>query len=159
MARKSKKRFAWLWAAALFFSAGYFVTALSAGGADGPATGPNTTTPTRPAPLTSQTGARPERAARPAVYATVALVALMMPFGARARGALRGALRGLTLGLAGAFGISMGLSALTAPLGPEALRLMAGLAALTTMILCAATGAIFGLLAERRHRRTQGDFT
>jgi len=83
----------------------------------------------------------------------------MMPFGARARGMLRGALRGLTLGLAGAFGIAMGLSTLTAPLGPEALRLMASLAALTTMILCAVTGAIFGLLAERRHRRMQGDFT
>lgn len=85
-----------------------------------------------------------------------ALVALTIPFTARIRGMLRGLLGGLGLGLAGAGGIGLGLNKMASRVAPDELIIAASLAALTTVICCGATGAVFAFLAERRQRRWEG---
>jgi len=50
-------------------------------------------------------------------------------------------------------GISLGIAQSKRPLGPEELSAAAGMAALVSAICCTAAGALFGALAERRHRQ------
>ena len=156
MARQDKKRYGWLWAGALFFSATYLVTAL--GIPPAPPAARTTTAasaPTRPA--TREAGATPPGPIRSPVYAIAILVALTMPYGARARGMLGGALRGLWAGATGAMGIGLALGGLARRIGPEALTVTAVLTGLTTLICCAATGAAFAFIAERRRRQLYGN--
>lgn len=152
MARRAKKRYGWLWAGALFFSAGYLITA--AGIPPAPHVQPSTApaTATRAAPPAAP--AEYERLGSP-LYAMVALVALTIPFAARTRGLLAGALRGAGMGAAGAAGIAFGLSKVWW-VDTESVRKASLLAAMTSVLLCAAAGAVFALLAQRRHRRLFG---
>ena len=150
-----------MWAAALFFSVGYLITALGIPPLPR-APAPATTTPTAPA-LPMRIGTSPARMAPgeyeslgSPLYAMVALVAMTIPFAARTRGLLAGALRGLGLGAAGAGGIALALNKMTGRVEPEALNVATALAFLTSAICCGAAGAIFALLAERRHRRVYG---
>lgn len=152
MAREDRKRYGWLWAGALFFSAGYVVTALgtySIGPARAPATRASVSAPA--------TAAAPGRTSplRSPVYATAALVALTIPYARRAPRMLAGALRGLWAGSAGAAGIALGLTALAGRVGPEPAGVAASLAALGALICCTATGAVFGLVAEKRTPRAR----
>ncbi len=154
MARAAKRRYGWLWAAGLFFSAGYLITAL--GIPPMPRATSTTASASRPAPPATlpapMAPARYEPLESP-LYAMVAMVALMIPFAARTVGLLRGALRGLGLGAAGGAGIAFALNKVAGRVSPEDLRVASALAILTSTICCAATGAIFAFLAERRRRR------
>lgn len=162
MAKRAKRSYGWLWAAALFFSVGYLITVLGIPALP-PAPAPATTTPTAPA-LPMGIGTSPARMApgeyeplRSPLYAMVALVAMTIPFAARTRGLLAGGLRGLGLGAAGAGGIALALNKMTGRVQPEAINVATAMAFLISMICCGAAGAIFALLAERRHRRIYGE--
>jgi hypothetical protein len=157
VARKANKRYGWLWSAGLFFAVGYLVTALGIRPAGPAVDSPGASSaPTAPGTLPGIAAEAPPEVPRSPVYAIAALVALTIPFTARTTGLLRGALRGLGYGLAGAAGICLGVGGLAWRIGPEATKVSAALAGLTTLICCGATGAIFALLAERRHRRLYG---
>jgi len=142
-----KKSTAWYWGSGLLFAAGYF----------------------------SVVAAQYFDLAMPApVLGAVVAVALTIPFAARARSMLRGALWGAPLGLAAAFGISAAMvlgagptrvittlpvgAPTTRPISAEVLQTDFIITAMTTMICCVVTGAIFALLAERRrHKLDSGE--
>ena len=141
---RPKRSTAWYWGTGLLFAAGYF----------------------------SIVAARYFDLAMPApVLGTAVAVALTIPFAARARSVLRGALWGAPLGLAAAFGISVAMvlgagptrvtttlpvgAPTTRPISAEVLQTDFIITAMTTMICCVVTGAIFALLAERRRRKLE----
>jgi hypothetical protein len=128
--KKPRKGAGWLWAGSLAFAAGYLATTLA-----------------------RHTSLAP----RAPVAGTAAVVAVTIPFAAVLRRALRGGLRGLAMGLTGSFGIILALYEPTRPLSAAALSVDTTITAVTTMICCTATGAVFAVLAERRYRQLYGD--
>jgi len=156
---RHKHGYGWVWATAAFFGIGYLVTTLGLPAAarttaTAPATRPRSQPAGVAAPAPGRSGGPPE--IRSPVYATAILVALTIPFGARARGLLRGAGRGIGLGLAGGAGIWAGLGKLARLLPAEIVTNAAALAALTALICCGSAGAVFGALAERRRKLAEG---
>jgi len=77
---------------------------------------------------------------------------------ARSRKLLRGALRGLGVALAGSAGIAFAITGLRgSQVAAEMDATKVMIATVITVICCVAAGAMFGHLAEQRHRRAYGE--
>jgi hypothetical protein len=149
-----------LWTAALCFAAAYLVTFLGTRPPEEmsppqprtrPAAGAASATATASVP--APTVRRIDRPIRAPVFAIASLVAITMLLAGRRSGLLKGAAAGFGAALAGSAGIGLGLHArLGSMLEPERMSVLVTISALTALMLCTLSGALFGALAERRRR-------